>query len=81
MTHDHIAIIQGRAADYDALARFHYRAPRPAVCVRTLTACDQSTGEVVGVLTVSMPTLNGPWAPLSGPASSPTFLSATSPGT
>jgi GNAT superfamily N-acetyltransferase len=60
-THDDISIIPGRPADYASLARFHYRAPKPATCVHTLTAADTTSGEVIGVLTISMPTLNGPW--------------------
>jgi hypothetical protein len=58
---DDVAIIRGRASDYRPLARFHYRAGPPATCVQTLCACDQLTGEVVGALTVSVPTLNGSW--------------------
>lgn len=54
-------IIPGHRADYEALARFHYRAGPPATCVRVLSAADRETGELIGVLTVSMPTLNGPW--------------------
>ncbi len=52
---------------YAALSRFHYRAGPPGVPVLTLTANDELTREVVGVLVVSMPTLNGPWRPLAWP--------------
>ncbi len=60
-THDDISIIAGNPADYDSLARFHYRVPKPATCVHTLSATDTTSGELIGVLTVSMPTLNAPW--------------------
>jgi hypothetical protein len=58
---DPFIIVPGRAGDYEALARFHYRAGPPATCVRVLCAADRESGELIGVLTVSMPTLNGPW--------------------
>jgi len=66
-THDDISIIPGRPTDYAPLARFHYRAQRPATCVHTLSAIDRTNGELVGVLTISMPTLNGPWRRLAWP--------------
>lgn len=56
----------GVAADYDALACFHYRAGRPATIVRVLAARDER-GELAGVLVVSMPTLNGAWRALAWP--------------
>src|SRR5262249_17312146 len=61
VTPDLFTIVEGRRADHDALARFHYRAGPPATCVRVLSAADRQTGELIGVLTVSMPTLNAPW--------------------
>lgn len=68
--HDAVAdirVLRGRPADYAALARFHYRATRPATIVHTLAAADASSGEVIGVLTISMPTLNGPWRAAAWP--------------
>ena len=58
---DDITITAGTMSDYGVLARFHYRAGPARGCVQTLAAADRETGEVVGVLTVSMPTLNAPW--------------------
>jgi hypothetical protein len=52
---------------YEPLARFHYRAGAPGPVARTLAATDNLTGEVVGVLVVSMPTLNGPWRSIAWP--------------
>ena len=52
---------------YSALARFHYRAGPPGVPVHAITATDDVTGEVVGVLVVSMPTLNGAWRAAAWP--------------
>jgi hypothetical protein len=63
-----IRILPGRPGDYAALARFHYRPARPATIVHTLAAADAHSGEVVGVLTISMPTLNGPWRAVAWPA-------------
>lgn len=54
-----ITITTGSTGDYGALARYHYRAGRPATCVRTLRACEGA--ELAGVLVVSMPTLNALW--------------------
>lgn len=45
--------------DYARLERFHYAAGRPAVPRRVL--CARRGGEVVGVLVISQPTLNGSW--------------------
>jgi GNAT superfamily N-acetyltransferase len=69
--HDTITIRRGAMADYDHLARFHCRPGRPATCVRVLAAEARSAdnhsraqghgAELVGVLTVSMPAMNGPW--------------------
>jgi GNAT superfamily N-acetyltransferase len=67
MTCDEIVIVRGRPADYGALSRFHYRAGKPGPCVYALSAVDEVTGELAGVLTVSMPTLNGPWRPVAWP--------------
>lgn len=62
---DEIVIGPGTIAEYDALSRFHYRASRPATCAAVLAAREQ--GELVGVLVVSMPTLNGRWRELAWP--------------
>ncbi|HRQ71742.1 MAG TPA: hypothetical protein PLU35_01805 [Phycisphaerales bacterium] len=75
MTNDaNIAIEPGTMRDYDALAVFHYRAGPPATVARghsgmpaILRARDAETGSLVGVLVVSMPTLNGSWRELAWP--------------
>lgn len=54
-----VRLREGRARDYDRLAEHHYRAGRPATCARVIVAEDE--GAPVGVLVVSMPTLNGAW--------------------
>jgi GNAT superfamily N-acetyltransferase len=54
-----IEIVPGHIHDYDALARHHYRAGRPATHVAVLVA--RGLGERLGVLVASMPTLNGSW--------------------
>jgi GNAT superfamily N-acetyltransferase len=56
----------GTISDYHALSRFHYRAARPATIARILVI-DVSLSDTVGVLTVSMPTLNGRWRDLAWP--------------
>lgn len=57
-----VRIDVGTVADYLALAPLHYRGGRPATMVRVLTARGGAGGrEVLGVLVVSMPTLNGRW--------------------
>lgn len=65
-----IEIQLGDTSDYEALARHHYRSAAPATCVRVLAA-HQSRGRVrsepIGVLTVSMPALNGPWRTIAWP--------------
>lgn len=61
---DRVAIAPGTWRDGASLARFHYRAGRPATCVRVLVARDAAAprgAPAVGVLVVSMPVLNGPW--------------------
>lgn len=64
---DSIIIERGHADDYAALARYHYRAGRPARPVHILRARDADTGSAVGVLTISMPTLNATWRQLAWP--------------
>jgi len=60
MDSDHdITITVGTRADYDALARFHYLAGPPATVALILRAAHADT--LVGVLVVSMPTLNAWW--------------------
>lgn len=66
---------RGTLADYHAMARWHYRAGRPATCVLVLTAWWWPAGQHTrgagtspvplraGVLVVSMPTLNARWRP------------------
>lgn len=53
---DEIVIARGGASDYDVLSVHHYVAGRPARPVRVLTATHREA--VIGVLVVSMPTLN-----------------------
>lgn len=65
-----IVIRIGSSADYRSLARHHYRAAAPATCVRVLAAAvvrGDHRGQVVGVLTVSMPAINGPWRAAAWP--------------
>lgn len=56
-----VRIEPGSFDDYRALAVFHYITGRPALPVYTLRAIDRSSGELAGVLVVTMPTLNGSW--------------------
>lgn len=51
----------GTRRDYEALAAFHYRAGPPATMVRVLAMIDPRERTSAGVLTISMPTLRGPW--------------------
>lgn len=51
----------GTITDYDALGALHYRSGRPATHVRTLVARAPTEPAPVGVLVVSMPTLNARW--------------------
>lgn len=60
-------IERAEIADYATLAPLHYRGSRPATIVRVLAARREARGPVVGVLTVSMPTLNGAWRGLAWP--------------
>lgn len=67
-----IRLRRGTLADYQALARFHYRGGVPARCVRVLVAEPRSTSPVsghepVGVLVVAMPTRHGWWRRLAWP--------------
>lgn len=58
-----VRIERGTMADYERLARWHYRGGAPATSVRVLRAIGE--GEVVGVLVVSMPALNASWRRLA----------------
>ena len=64
---DGIRIERGGINDYNALARWHYRAATPAVPVLTLRAVCERTGDTVGALVIAMPVLNGPWRKLAWP--------------
>ncbi|MBL0928149.1 MAG: hypothetical protein IBJ11_10945 [Phycisphaerales bacterium] len=58
-----VEIGPGTIADFDRLARWHYRAARPATFdARGIRrAVDTASGQTVGVLVPSLPTLNGAW--------------------
>lgn len=65
---DALALERGTIHDYDALARFHYKAARPATHVHVLVLRAPPTRRAepffpdpAAVLVVSMPTLNGRW--------------------
>ena len=57
-TPDPFVIESGERADVAALAHHHYRPGMPATIVKVSRAVDTRTGEIAGVLSVSMPTLN-----------------------
>ena len=63
----HITIEPGLMTDYHRLSHLHYRAGPPARPARILVARVTGFAEPVGVLTVSMPPLNGPWRELAWP--------------
>lgn len=58
---------RGTIDDYLALARFHYKAERPATCVLVLRILDGRAGCIAAVLVVSRPTLHGPARRLAWP--------------
>ena len=61
---DRVSIEVGSIADYARLASFHYLAGPPATHVRVLAArtiAQDGGPETIGVLVVSMPTLDGAW--------------------
>lgn len=62
-----IGIEVGGLPDYQRLAHLHYRTRRPATCVRVLAARAPRSANPVGVLVVSMPTLNGAWRSMAWP--------------
>ncbi|MEM8756503.1 MAG: hypothetical protein AAGF47_01810 [Planctomycetota bacterium] len=55
------AIEPGSRDDYRAFAGLHYRARPPATITRVLRATEPGSGEPIGVLVASRPTLNGAW--------------------
>lgn len=61
-----LSIGVGSIADYARLSAFHYLAGPPATHVRVLAARDRGA-ETVGVLVVSMPTLDGAWRDVAWP--------------
>ncbi|HVZ94834.1 MAG TPA: hypothetical protein VG797_10025 [Phycisphaerales bacterium] len=56
-----VRIEVGRVEDYRALAAWHYRVGEPATIEYVLSARERVRGELVGVLVVSRPVLNGAW--------------------
>ena len=60
-----IIIEPGDRADYRALAPLHYLPGPPATISGILRAVDPATGELIGVLVASMPTLNSSWRRLA----------------
>lgn len=62
-----IEFTPGAWPDFDGLARLHYRAKPPATIDRVLRAADTTTGETVGVLVTSRPTLNASWRDIAWP--------------
>lgn len=58
---DVFAVERGSFTDLAALARFHYAGGAPGVPARILRAMDRVRGELIGVLVVSSPPLNGAW--------------------
>jgi len=57
-----VPLLSRRAAvALERLTPFHYRAAEPATCVALLLARDPSAQLDIGLLQVSMPTLNGSW--------------------
>lgn len=72
-----ITITPGTFADYQTLAPLHYRPARPATIAQILAARIPDLDTPVGVLVVSMPTLNARWRNLAWPNR---YSSAGSPG-
>jgi GNAT superfamily N-acetyltransferase len=66
-----LSLRPGTIHDYDALARHHYRADRPATFVRVLVLLGGIDEPPAAVLVVSMPTLNGSWRAAAFPALAP----------
>ena len=62
-----VCIRPGTRADYEQLARFHYHAGPPATTAKIMRAQDHATAELIGVLVISHPTLNGSWRPVAWP--------------
>lgn len=61
------SISTGTRADLAALSALHYRPGAPATIAKVLRCTERATGELVGVLAVSLPTLNGRWRNLAWP--------------
>lgn len=70
-------IREGTIDDYDSLSRLHYRAGPPATVARVLAARDAFNGELLGVLVVSHPTLNGRWRDIAWPGEKPSDKSSS----
>jgi ABC-type lipoprotein export system ATPase subunit/GNAT superfamily N-acetyltransferase len=70
-----ITVSIGDLRDYHALSHLHYRDRKPATVVRVLVArlhpgrraARATQANLIGVLVVSMPTLNGAWRALAWP--------------
>ena len=60
-------IMAGSRRDLAGLAPLHYRPGAPATIARVLRCVERSSGEVVGVLAISLPTLNARWRELAWP--------------
>lgn len=56
-----VRIGAGTPGEYESLARLHYRASSPATIARVVSAHDEGSGELAGVLVTSRPTLNAAW--------------------
>lgn len=64
---DLYTVTEGDRADLLALSPLHYRPGAPATVTRVLRCFDRGTGELAGVLSVSLPTLNASWRDLAWP--------------
>ena len=64
---DLYTITEGDRADLLALSPLHYRPGAPATITKVLRCVDRSSGELAGVLSVSLPTLNASWRDLAWP--------------
>lgn len=53
--------------DLDAMVKYHYRPGTPATVVRVLSAREKRTGNLAGILAISMPTLNASWRATAWP--------------
>ncbi|XOV76365.1 MAG: hypothetical protein ACFHWZ_05420 [Phycisphaerales bacterium] len=64
---DLYTVTEGDRADLLAQSPLHYRPGAPATVTRVLRCFDRGTGELAGVLGVSLPTLNASWRDLAWP--------------